>query len=158
MAPRKAQEPRHSSSEFLHETDAVTDGNQNHCHARIGCDHLIEGTDRRDVFVAALNAYDVAVLEHVVQEYQASRPQAGQHLLVVLGVAVLVGMMNAKSNCSPGGSARRVSRPGPTRSSIRSATPARSHAARAIDVHSTLTSQHSSRPPGPRPRATASAE
>ena len=33
-------------TEFLHKTDAVTDGNQNHFHARIGCDHLIEGTDR----------------------------------------------------------------------------------------------------------------
>jgi hypothetical protein len=66
--------------------------------------------------------------------------------------------MNAKSNCSPAGRERSVSMPGPMRSSMRSATPAFAHASRAIAVHSSLTSQHSRCPPGPSPRAIASAE
>jgi len=47
---------------------------------------------------------------------------------------------------------------GPSRSSIRSASPARFQYSRATDVHSSLTSQHSSRPPSVRPRATQIAE
>ena len=54
--------------------------------------------------------------------------------------------MNAKSIVSVFGSARNVSTPGAMRSSMRSATPARSHARRATAVHSSDTSQHSSRP------------
>src|ERR1700727_2620584 len=49
-------------TEFLHETDAITDGNQNHFHARIGCDHLIEGADRCGVLVVSTTAYVVATL------------------------------------------------------------------------------------------------
>ncbi len=47
---------------------------------------------------------------------------------------------------------------GPMRRSMRSATPARSQCSRAMAVHSSDTSQHSSRPRGGRARATARAE
>ncbi len=79
-------------TEFLHETDAVSDGNQNYFHAWIGGDRVVEGTDRSDIIVAGEIGGDVAALQHIVQEYQAPRPQAGQHLFVVLGVARLVGV------------------------------------------------------------------
>ncbi len=79
-------------TEFLHEADAVADGNQDHFHARIGGDRVVEGTDRDNVFIAREIAGDVAALEHVVQEHQASWPQAGQDLFVALGVARLVGI------------------------------------------------------------------
>jgi hypothetical protein len=42
---------------------------------------------------------------------------------------------------------------GPRRSSIRSSRPAFSQYFRATEVHSSLTSQHSSVPPGASPRA-----
>jgi hypothetical protein len=61
--------------------------------------------------------------------------------------------MNATSNASPPGSARSVSSAGPSRSSIRSVSPALSQYFLATDVHSSLTSQLSSRPPGASPRA-----
>jgi len=61
--------------------------------------------------------------------------------------------MNARSNVSSPGSERSVSMAGPSRSSIWSASPAFSQYFRATEVHSSLMSQHSSRPPGARPRA-----
>jgi hypothetical protein len=61
--------------------------------------------------------------------------------------------MNARSNSSSPGSERSVSMARPSRSSIRSVRPAFSQYLRATSVHSSLTSQHSSRPPGGRPRA-----
>ncbi len=61
--------------------------------------------------------------------------------------------MNATSKASSRGSARSVSSAAPRRSSIRSASPAFSQYLRATEVHSSLTSQHSSRPPAPSPRA-----
>ncbi len=117
-------------TEFLHETDAIADGNQNHFHPGIAGDRVIEGTDRSDVLVVREITDHVAALQCVVQQDQASWPQAGQHLFVVLGVAGLVGV-DEREAC---------------------------HAARAIEVHSWLMSQHSKRPPGPRLRATARAE
>ena len=51
------------------------------------------------------------------------------------------------------GSARSVSTAGAMRSSMTSVRPASAHASRAIAVYSSLTSQHSRRPPGARPRA-----
>src|ERR671912_290214 len=66
--------------------------------------------------------------------------------------------MKARSMCGSAGSDRRVSRAGAMRSSMRSANPARSQARRAIAVHSSLTSQQVSAPPGARPRAMHSDE
>jgi hypothetical protein len=79
-------------TEFLHDAGTVADGNQNHFHARIGGNRVVDGTDRSDVLVVCEIGDDVTVLERVVQQYQASWPQAGQHLFVVLGVAGLVGV------------------------------------------------------------------
>ena len=66
--------------------------------------------------------------------------------------------MKAKSNCAASGSARRLSAAGPSRSSMRSETPAFAQYRRATLVHSSLTSRQSSRPPGASPRAIESAE
>ena len=60
--------------------------------------------------------------------------------------------MNARSNISSSGSERSVSMAGPSRSSIRSDRPAFSQYFLATVVHSSLMSQHSSRPPAARPR------
>jgi hypothetical protein len=54
------------SPQFLYETDAVADGNQNHFHARIGGDRVVDGTDRGGVLVACEITDDVATLERVV--------------------------------------------------------------------------------------------
>ena len=80
------------SLQVLYETDAVADRDQNDFHARIGGDQVVEGTDRKDVLVVCAIAGDAAALQRVIQQDQASWPQAGQHLFVVLGVASLVGV------------------------------------------------------------------
>jgi hypothetical protein len=61
--------------------------------------------------------------------------------------------MNATSNASSAGSARSVPSAGPSRSSIRSVSPAFSQYLRATDVHSSLMSQDSSQPSAPSARA-----
>ena len=61
--------------------------------------------------------------------------------------------MKARSNSSWSGSDASVSMAGPSRSSIRSASPAFSQYFLATEVHSSLMSQHSSVPPGSSPRA-----
>ena len=61
--------------------------------------------------------------------------------------------MNTRSMTGSVGSARSVSMAGPMRSSMMSVSPASAHASRASAVYSSLTSQHSSEPPGTRPRA-----
>ena len=97
---------------FLHETEAIANGNQNHLHPGIADDRIIEGTDGSDVLVVREIADHVAALQRVVQQDQASWPQAGQHLFVVLGVAGLVGVdereveLLARWQCAQGFQAR----------------------------------------------------
>ena len=61
--------------------------------------------------------------------------------------------MNARSNVSSSGSERSVSMAGPSRNSMRSCRPAFSQYFLATEVHSSLMSQHSNRPPEGSPRA-----
>ena len=70
-------------TEFLYETDSIADGNQNRFNARIGGDCVVDRTDRSDVPIIRKITDDVAALERVVQQDQASWRQAGQHLFVV---------------------------------------------------------------------------
>ena len=58
-------------TEFLHETDAIADGNQNHFHPGIAGDRVIEGTDGSDVLVVGEISDHVAALQRVVQQDQA---------------------------------------------------------------------------------------
>jgi hypothetical protein len=53
-------------TEFLHETDAIADGNQNHLHPGIAGDRVIEGTDRSDMLVVREITDHLAALQHVV--------------------------------------------------------------------------------------------
>jgi hypothetical protein len=52
-------------TEFLHETDAVADGNQDYFHAGISGDRVVEGADRGDVIVVREIAGDMTALERV---------------------------------------------------------------------------------------------
>ena len=140
---------------FLHEADAVADGNQDDFDPRIGGDRVVDGTDRYDVLVVCVIADDVAALERVVQQDQASWPQPGQHLFVVLGVAGLVGVdegeveLLAGRQCAQGVQARAdlqldpVGDPGflPRRAGDRGPLPA-----------GVTAQQTSARDPGPGPR------
>src|SRR3954470_13730052 len=66
---------------------------EHHClHAAVGGDHVVEGLDRDRVVVGSVGQHDPAAPEHVVDEQHAVRPEASQQLLVVHGVAGLVGV------------------------------------------------------------------
>src|SRR5206468_11359475 len=78
--------------EPLDQTDAVADGEQHHPHPGIGRDPVVEGPDGDGVVVLVAVAEHAAAPERVVGEKETAGPQPRQDLLVVGGVALLVGV------------------------------------------------------------------
>ena len=101
---------------------------------------------------------DPPALEHVVDEDEPAGTHAQEDLLVVAGIAGLVGVDEREVELlllrqrPQGVDARADAKVDPVGDA--GAFPRFA----AIAVHSSLTSQQRSRPSGPRPRATASAE